>query len=54
MTFLCRSERRMGNRFPAINVHETASKYLVNVDLPGIKKEKKDGKLIRQARHMGS
>ena len=33
------TERRMGNWFPAIDVHETDSKYLVNVDLPGIKKE---------------
>jgi HSP20 family protein len=75
--FLMPIERRMGNWFPAIDVHETDSKYLVNVDLPGIKKEdihvtmengiltvkgetnteekeEKDGKLIRQERHMGS
>ncbi len=32
-------ERRMGSWFPAIDVHETNSQYLVDVDLPGIKKE---------------
>ncbi|SFG79934.1 Hsp20/alpha crystallin family protein [Neptunomonas qingdaonensis] len=37
--FFMPTERRMGNWFPAIDVHETDSKYLVNVDLPGIKKE---------------
>jgi HSP20 family protein len=75
--FLMPIERRVGNWFPAIDVHESDSKYLVDVDLPGIKKEdihvsmengiltvkgetkteekeEKDGKLIRQERHMGS
>ena len=37
--FLMPIERRMGNWFPAMDVHETDNKYLVNVDLPGIKKE---------------
>ena len=37
--FLMPIERRMGNWFPAIDVHETDGKYLVDVDLPGIKKE---------------
>ncbi|SFG79657.1 Hsp20/alpha crystallin family protein [Neptunomonas qingdaonensis] len=37
--FFMPTERRMVNWFPAIDVHETDSKYLVNVDLPGIKKE---------------
>ncbi|SIS43921.1 Hsp20/alpha crystallin family protein [Neptunomonas antarctica] len=32
-------EKRMGSRLPAIDVHETDEKYLVNVDLPGINKE---------------
>lgn len=70
-------ERRSGNWFPALDVHETDAKYLVDVDLPGIKKEdihvslengiltvkgetkteeteEKEGKIIRQERHMGS
>ncbi|WP_372739895.1 Hsp20/alpha crystallin family protein [Neptunomonas sp.] len=37
--FFMPTERRMGNKFPAIDVHETDNKYLVNVDLPGVKKE---------------
>lgn len=32
-------DRRMGNQLPAIDVHETDSQYLVDVNLPGIKKE---------------
>ena len=37
--FFMPTERRMGNWFPAMDVHETDSKYLVHLDLPGINKE---------------
>jgi HSP20 family protein len=37
--FLMPIERQIGNWSPAIDVHETDCKYLVDVNLPGIKKE---------------
>jgi len=68
--------RSNGDKVAAIDVHETDSAYLVNVDMPGVKKsdisialdngvltvkgetqqeekEEKNGKLIRQERHVG-